>query len=127
MSVTPYLCIRGAGEALSFYAKAFGAEELMRMADPSGKVMHAEMRIGDSLVMLADEFPDFGILSPATLGGTPVLMAVYVEDVDAFAKRAVAEGAEVVIPVADQPYGDRAGRLKDPYGHLWIVATHQGG
>jgi PhnB protein len=122
-TATPALIIRGAAEAIEFYKRAFGAVEVMRLADPAGKVAHAEIRIGRALVMLAEEHPAFN-RSPQTLGGSSVILALYVDDVDAFATRAVAAGAKVVFPVKDQFYGDRSGRLEDPYGHLWAVATH---
>jgi PhnB protein len=123
-SVTPYLCCKDAAAAIEFYKKAFGATELVRMGDPSGKVGHAEIQIGDSHVMLADEFPEMGFLSPQSLGGSPVMMHLYVEDVDVTANKAVAAGAKVTRPVADQFYGDRGGQLQDPFGHKWYVATH---
>ncbi|HVE65374.1 MAG TPA: VOC family protein [Thermoanaerobaculia bacterium] len=124
-TVTPYLCCRDAAAAIEFYKKAFGATEVMRMPDPSGKVGHAELQIGDSRVMLADEFPEIGFLSPATVGGSPVMIHLYVEDVDTTANRAVAAGATVTRPVADQFYGDRGGQFQDPFGHKWYVSTHK--
>jgi PhnB protein len=124
-TVTPYLIIKGAADAIDFYKKAFGATELVRMAQPGGKIGHAEIRIGDSPVMLADEVPQMKHLSPQTLGGTPVSILLYVEDVDARFKRAVAAGAKVVRPVVDQFYGDRSGTLQDPFGHVWTIATHK--
>jgi PhnB protein len=124
-STTPYLCVKGAADAIEFYKKAFGAKELSRMADPSGKVGHAEIQIGDSRVMLADEYPEMGFLSPKSIGGTPVMMHLYVEDVDATVPRAVAAGAKVTREVADQFYGDRGGKIEDPFGHSWYVATHK--
>src|SRR5262249_48213188 len=112
--------------AIDFYKKAFGATELMRMADPtSGKIGHAEIKIGDSVIMIADEFPEMDARSPKSLGGSPVGLALYVEDVDAVADRAVAAGATVVRPVKDQFYGDRSGTFTDPFGHKWTVATHK--
>ncbi|MGH7127836.1 MAG: VOC family protein [Planctomycetaceae bacterium] len=123
-TATPYLIIKGAAEALEFYKKAFGAKESMRLAGPDGKIGHAEIRIGDSPIMLADEHPDMGYVGPNTLGGTPVSLALYVEDVDARFKQAVAAGAKVLRPVQDQFYGDRTGTLKDPFGHVWSLATH---
>ena len=124
-AATPYLCCRNAAAALEFYAKAFGAKEVMRFADPkSGQIGHAEMKIGDALVMLADEYPDMGFLSPQALGGSPVTVHVYVENVDELVRRAVAAGAKEVRPVADQFYGDRSGQLTDPFGHRWNFATH---
>jgi PhnB protein len=124
-TVTPYLCCKDAAAAIEFYKKAFGATELMRMGDPSGKIGHAEIQIGDSHVMLADEFPEMGFLSPQSVGGSPVMMHLYVEDVDAKVPKAVAAGAKVTRPVADQFYGDRGGQLQDPFGHKWYVSTHK--
>jgi PhnB protein len=124
-STTPYLCVNGAAAAIEFYKKAFGAKEVLRMADPSGKVGHAEIQIGDSRLMLADEYPEMGFLSPKSIGGTPVMMHLYVEDVDATVPRAVAAGAKVTREVADQFYGDRGGKIEDPFGHSWYVATHK--
>jgi PhnB protein len=121
-TVTPYLACRGAAQAIAFYKKAFGAVELMRMPGPAGGIGHAEVRIGDSRVMLADEYPDMNFLAPR--GGSPVHIHVYVRDADALAKRAVAAGAKLVREVADQFYGDRLGTLEDPFGHVWHLATH---
>ena len=121
---TPYLYIRGAAKALDFYARAFGAKELMRMDGPNGTIGHAEIAVGKAQVMLADENPSMGIKSPDTLGGTSVSMFVYVKDVDAFFKRALDAGAKELKPVADQFYGDRMGFLMDPFGHQWGFATH---
>lgn len=121
---TPYLCIKDAARAIDFYVKAFGARETMRMAQPDGRVGHAEIRIGNAPVMLADEFPEMGFRSPKTLGGSPVNILVYVEDVDAFAKQAEAAGATIKRPLADQFYGDRVVVLEDPFGHSWSFATH---
>ncbi len=124
-SITPYLIIKGASAAIDFYKKAFGATELFRMPDPSGKgIAHAEIKIGDSPIMLADEQPQM-YRSPQALGGTPVSLMLYVDDVDAVFPRAVAAGAQVVKPVEDQFYGDRSGTLHDPFGHLWTIATHK--
>ena len=122
-SVTPYMIVRDAAAALAFYKNAFGAEELFRLAEPSGRVGHAEFRIGNSLIMLADEYPDFGALSPAALGGSPVKMMIYVPDCDAAVKRAVDAGATVLRPPADQFYGDRAAMVADPFGHSWSLQT----
>ncbi|HEX3282455.1 MAG TPA: VOC family protein [Pyrinomonadaceae bacterium] len=122
--ITPYLSVKGAADAIEFYKKAFGATELMRLPGPNGTLGHAEIKIGNALVMLADEFPEYGNLSPKTLGGSAVRLHMYVEDVDAFFEKAVAAGAKVLIPVADQFYGDRSGRLEDPFGHVWLVSTH---
>ncbi len=123
--ITPYLCVRGAARAIEFYKKAFGATEVTRMADPDGKVGHAELKIGGEKIMLADEFPEMGSRSPQSIGGSPVTIHLYVEDVDAVANRAIAAGAKLQRPVEDQFYGDRAGKLEDPFGHLWYVATHK--
>ena len=124
-SVTPYLIIKGASAAIDFYKKAFGATELFRMPDRGGKgLAHAEIKIGDSPIMLADEQPQM-YRSPQSLGGTPVSLMIYVEDVDTVFPRAVAAGAKVVKPIADQFYGDRSGTLHDPFGHLWTIATHK--
>jgi PhnB protein len=124
-SVTPYLCIKGAADAIEFYKKAFAATERMRIGEPSGKVGHAELLIGDALIMLADEYPDIGFRSPESLGGSPVVIHLYVEDVDAFCDRAVSAGAELTRAVEDQFYGDRSGQLRDPFGHVWSIATHK--
>jgi len=124
-TVAPYLAIKNAVSALEFYQKAFGAKETYRLVLPDGRLGHAEIRLGDSLIMLADEFPELGGKAPESLGGSPVSIHLYVEDVDAFVKRAVAAGARVLKPVTDQFYGDRSGQLEDPYGHLWWVATHK--
>lgn len=123
-SVTPYLIIKGAADAIEFYKKAFGATELFRMPQPDGKVGHAEIKIGDSPIMLSDEAPELGYTSPTTLGGTPVSIMIYVDDVDTIFKQAIAAGGEQQKPVQDQFYGDRSGSLKDPFGHVWHVATH---
>jgi len=122
-SVTPYLCVKGASAAIEFYTRALGATEIMRMPMPDGKLGHAEIRIGDSIVMLSDEAPEWGNLSPQTLGGSPVLMHVYVEDVDALAARVTAAGVPVTVEQKD--YGDRAGSFKDPFGHEWYISTHK--
>jgi len=124
-TVTPYLILSGAGDAIAFYKKALGAEEVMRLADPGGKVHHAEINIGDSRVMLADEHPEIQALSPKTVGGSPVSIHLYVEDVDRAVERAVAAGAKLVRPVADQFYGDRVGGIEDPFGYRWFIATHK--
>lgn len=123
-SVTPYLIVRGAAKALEFYKQAFGAVELFRMEAPDGRIGHAEIRIGDSPIMLADEHPEMGAKSPETWGGSPVSLMLYVEEVDRVFARAVEVGATVERPLADQFYGDRTGGLKDPFGHVWYVATH---
>ena len=124
-TVTPYLIFNGASEAIEFYKRALGATEVLRLGDPSGKVHHAEIAIGDSRIMLADEHPEIQALSPKTIGGSPVTMHVYVADVDAAVERAVKAGAKLVRPVADQFYGDRTGTLTDPFGHVWSIATHK--
>jgi PhnB protein len=124
-NVTPYLCCKGAADAIEFYKKAFGATEVLRMGDPSGKVGHAELQIGDSRIMLADEFPEMGFRSPQSIGGSPVMLHLYVEDVDATVPKAVAAGARVTREVADQFYGDRGGQVEDPFGHKWYVSTHK--
>lgn len=123
-SVTPYLIVNDAAKAIEFYKAAFGATELFRMAQPDGRVGHAEIRIGDSHVMLADEFPEMGARSPRTIGGSPVSLLVYVPDVDTVVARAVSAGAQLTRPVADQFYGDRSGVVTDPFGHSWFVSTH---
>ena len=122
--VTPYLCVDGADAAIAFYTKVLGATEKVRMGAPQGKIGHAELELGDSIVMLADEHPEVGFLSPKSVGGTPVTISVYVEDVDVVYERAVAEGASAERPVEDQFYGDRTGQFQDPFGHRWHVATH---
>jgi PhnB protein len=124
-TVTPYLIVRNAAAALDFYKKAFGAVELMRFPGPGGKLMHAEMKIGDSPVMLADEMPEEGHVGPQTLGGAAVSLLLYVENVDARFAQAIAAGATVKRAVADQFYGDRTGTLADPFGHVWSLATHK--
>ena len=123
-SVTPYLIVRGAAQAIEFYIRAFGATELYRLTEPGGRVGHAELRIRGSIVMLADEYPDFGSVSPATLGGTPVKLHLQVEDVDGFMRRAVAQGAVELRAPKDQFHGERSGMLADPFGHHWFVSTH---
>ena len=123
-SATPYLVIRGAARALDFYKRAFGATELFRLEGPGGAVGHAEMKIGDSTIMLGDESPAAGINSPQSLGGSPVSILLYVEDADAVFARAIAAGAKVTRPMKDQFYGDRSGGIEDPFGHLWFIATH---
>ena len=124
-TVAPYLAVKHGAKALEFYRKAFGATETFKLMMPDGRLGHAELRLGDSLIMLSDEFPEFGGKAPDTLGGSPVSIHLYVEDVDAFFSRALAAGARERKPVADQFYGDRSGQLEDPFGHLWWVATHK--
>jgi PhnB protein len=124
-TATPYLIIKGAANAIEFYQKAFGATELFRFPAPDGKIGHAEIKIGDSPIMLADEFPEMGYKSPQTLGGSPVSIMIYVEDVDTVFNRAIAEGGKEQRPVKDQFYGDRLGTLEDPFGHVWHISTHK--
>ena len=124
-TVTPYLILSAASDAIAFYKKALGAEEVMRLGDPGGKVHHAEIKIGDSRIMLADEHPEIQALSPRTVGGSPVSIHLYVTDVDGAVERAVAAGAKLVRPVADQFYGDRVGGIEDPFGYRWFIATHK--
>jgi len=121
---TPYLSIKGAAAAIEFYKKAFGATETMRMAGPDGRIGHAEIKIGKANIMLADEHPEIGFLSPSTLGGSPVAIHIYVENIDALAAQAEAAGAKVLRAVSDQFYGDRTGQFQDPFGHVWHFATH---
>jgi len=122
--VIPYLAVDGASEAIEFYVTVFGATERVRMPMPDGRVGHAELEIGDSVVMLADENEEMGVRAPKAVGGTPVTLSVYVEDVDAVFDKATAAGATVLRPVDDQFYGDRSGQFEDPFGHRWSVATH---
>jgi PhnB protein len=123
-TATPYLIVRGAAAAIDFYKQAFGAIEIMRMPMPNGQLGHAEIKIGDSIIMLADEVPEMGHKGPQTLGGTSVGIMLYVNDVDAVAAQATALGAKVIRPVADQFYGDRSGHFEDPFGHQWTISTH---
>lgn len=123
-TVTPYLIIKGAAAALDFYQRALGAREVVRMPGPDGKVMHAEIQIGDSMIMLADEFPEMGALSPQTIGGTAVGLCLYIPDVDAVFQQAVAAGAKIERPLQNQFYGDRSGTIIDPFGHKWTLSTH---
>jgi PhnB protein len=123
-TVTPYLIIDGAAAAIDFYRRAFGAVEVVRMADANGRLMHAEIRIGDCMVMMADEHHEMGNRGPATLGGTTVSLVLYVPDVDAVFDRAIRAGGKSLRPVTDQFYGDRMGTLEDPFGHVWTVGTH---
>jgi len=122
-TITPYLIVRDAAAALNFYKRAFGAEELMRLTDPAGKIGHAEIKVGNSTIMLADEHPEFGALSPASLGGSPVKLHFTVADADAAAARAVEAGATLLRPVQDQFHGNRAGMVADPFGHSWFVSA----
>jgi PhnB protein len=122
--VTPYLCVDGAAEAIEFYGKVLGAKERMRMPSPGGRVGHAELELGDSVIMLSDEHPEIGVVGPKAIGGTPVTISVYVEDVDSVFDRALEAGATELRPVKDEFYGDRSGRFEDPFGHRWSVATH---
>jgi PhnB protein len=123
-TATPYLIIKGAAEAIDFYTRAFGATELLRMADPQGRIGHAEIKIGDSVIMLADEHPAMGYRGPRSLGGSSVSILLYLENVDGVFERAIKAGAKAQRAVADQFYGDRSGTLEDPFGHVWTVATH---
>jgi PhnB protein len=123
--ITPYLIIKGAAAAIEYYKKAFGAIELMRMPQPDGRVGHAELKIGDSVIMLADEFPEMQAVGPATLGNTTVGLLLYVENADAVFDKAISLGGKVNKPMADQFYGDRNGTLEDPFGHKWTIATHK--
>jgi PhnB protein len=124
-TVTPYIIVKGCAAALDWYKRAFGAEEHARCPMPDGRIGHAEIQIGDSRIMLADEFPEMGAKSPQTLGGTPFGICLYVLDSDASFQRAVAAGATVERPIADQFYGDRSGTVVDPYGHKWTLSTHK--
>ena len=123
-SITPYLFVRSAASAIDFYKNAFGATEIVRMVGSNGKIMHAELRIGDSIVMLADENPQTGVMSPQTVGGFSSGLHIYVENVDAIIQKAIESGAKLLRPIKDQFYGDRSGSLLDPFGHMWSVATH---
>jgi len=124
-SVTPYLIVRGGADAIEFYKKAFGAVELFRMPSPDGKIGHAEIKVGDSPIMLADEFPDMGYKGPQSIGGSPVSLMIYVDDVDTVFKQAVDAGATVKEALQDKFYGDRMGTVIDPFGHRWHLATHK--
>src|SRR6267142_4596497 len=123
--LTPYLCVRNASAAIDFYQRAFGAKELTRPAEPNGKIGHADLQIGDAIIKLSDEYPDYGVVSPETIGGSPVRIHLDVDDVDEFARQAIAAGATVSRPIEDQFYGDRSGQLADPFGYTWIVSTHK--
>ena len=123
-TVSPYLCVNGAAAAIDFYTKVLGATERTRMPAPGGRIGHAELQVGNSVIMLADEFPEMDVRSPRSIGGSPVIVSVYVEDVDAVFERAVAAGAKALRPVENQFYGDRSGQFEDPFGHKWSVASH---
>jgi PhnB protein len=123
-TVTPYLIISGAARAIEYYKRAFGATEIMRHGGPDGRIGHAEVKIGDSRIMLADEFPEMGVKSASSIGGTPVGLCIYVPNVDAVFAQAVEAGGKVERPLQDQFYGDRSGTLVDPFGHKWTIATH---
>jgi PhnB protein len=122
--VVPYLCVDGASAAIAFYRTVFGATERMRMTEPDGRIGHAELEVGTAVIMLSDEFPDLGIRAPATIGGTPVTLTLYVENVDEVFARAVAAGVTVLRPLKNQFYGDRTATFEDPLGHRWSIATH---
>jgi PhnB protein len=122
--LSPYLCVDGAARAIEFYVDVLGATERMRMDGPDGQIGHAELQLGDSIIMLADEYPDMGFLSPTRIGGTAVTLHAYVDDVDAVFEKALAAGAKALRPVENQFYGDRSGQFEDPFGHRWNVATH---
>lgn len=123
-TATPYLIINGAAEAIEFYKQVFNATELMRVPGPNGVLMHAEIKIGDSPIMLADEFPDMDVRGPKAIGGTPVSLMLYVDNVDEVFTRAIAAGAKELRPLQNQFYGDRSGTMEDPFGHKWTVSTH---
>ena len=123
-TATPSLNIRGAADAITFYRRAFNATELFRVASPDGKILHAEIKIGNSVIILNDEFAEWGSLSPEALGGSPIMVRLYVPDVDAVFAQALAAGATVLSPVANQFWGDRSGIVKDPFGHRWGIASH---
>jgi len=125
MNLTPYIAVKGAANAIAFYKKVFGAKEEFRLKDQDKRIGHAELSIGDGRLMLSDEYPDFGALAPASVGGTPVKLHLYVADVDATMKKAQAEGAIVLRPAQDQFYGDRSGMIADPFGHQWFLATRK--
>jgi len=124
-TATPYLIVNDAAKALDFYKRAFGATELMSMTDPRGRIMHAEFKIGDSIIMLGQENPQMGVRSPQSLGGSPMFLYLYVEDCDKSFNRAVEAGASATAPLKDQMWGDRSGSVKDPFGHSWWIATHK--
>jgi PhnB protein len=124
-TATPYLIVRNAVGAIEFYKNAFGATELMRLTDPKGRIAHAEIQIGDTPVMLTEEVPEWGNFSPQSFAGSASHIHLYLDNVDEVTARAVAAGAKLLVPVSDQFYGDRTGRVADPFGHVWIIATHQ--
>jgi PhnB protein len=124
-SITPVLIVKNGDKAIEFYKNGFGVEERCRMKSPDGRVAHAELKLGDSVFMLSDEYPEMKCHSPKTIGGSPVSMYVYVDDVDSIFNKAISAGAKVLDPVKDQFWGDRHGRLEDPFGHLWSIATHK--
>lgn len=123
-NITPYLIVDNAAKAIEFYTQVFGAKEEMRVAKPDGKIGHAELKLGSSRIMLADEHPEMNARSPKTYGGSPVLMHVYIENVDEVVKKAMHQGATVIRPLENMFYGDRSATLKDPFGHIWDVSTH---
>ena len=122
--VSPYLCVDDAAEAIKFYTEVLGATERMRLPGPDGKIGHAELQLGDSVIMLADAYPDMGIVSPKTIGGSPVTIGVYVEDIDTVFEKATSAGATPLRKPEDQFYGDRSGQFEDPFGHRWSLSTH---
>jgi PhnB protein len=124
--LTPYLAFKDAAGAIDFYVKAFGAKEQFRLAEPSGRIGHAEVKIRGALLMLSDEYPDFGALSAQSVGGCPVVLHLYVEDVDGFLDQAVKAGATLLRPAKDEFYGDRTGQVADPFGYKWMIATRKG-
>ena len=124
-SITPVLIVKNGDEAIEFYKKGFGVQQRSRMKGPDGRVAHAGLKLGDSVFMLSDEYPEMDCHSPKTIGGSPVSMYVYVDDVDSFFDKAISAGAKVLDPIKDQFWGDRHGRLEDPFGHLWSIATHK--
>lgn len=124
-TATPYLIVSDAAKAIDFYKRGLGATEIMRIPDPKGRIGHAEIKIGDSVIMLADEHPEMGYKSPTSIGGTPVSIYLYVDDVDRLFKQAISAGAKELRPVKDQFYGDRSGTLADPFGHVWSIGTHK--
>lgn len=125
IKISPYACYKNAAEAIAFYTKAFGAVEQFRLAEPSGRIGHAEIKIGGSVLMMSDEYPDFGAVSAPTIGGCPIALHLYVADVDSFVDRAVKAGATLLRPVKDEFYGDRTGQIADPFGYKWMIATQK--